>query len=159
VRTWLIFVGLALCLGVPFALVAQKERVRVDGTRVLLRLAPVDPRSLIQGDYMSLDYALVRELGDTSGWPGDGQLVLRLEDGGVAGFVRRHQGESLQPGEHLLRYRRRSGGVRLGAEAYYFQEGTAERYQPARFGELRVTSAGDALLVGLGDEQGRPIVP
>ena len=29
---------------------------------MLLELAPVDPRSLIQGDYMRLDYAIARDL-------------------------------------------------------------------------------------------------
>ncbi len=31
---------------------------------VLLRLAPVDPRSLMQGDYMRLNYELARQLGN-----------------------------------------------------------------------------------------------
>lgn len=151
-RTWLIFAGLALSLGVPFGLVAQKERVRATGTRVLLPLAPVDPRSLIQGDYMILAYALTRDLPPIQDWPRDGTLVVRLDADSVASYVRRHEGQPLQPGEQLLRYRIRSDGVRLGAEAFHFQEGRANHFQRARFGELRVTSGGNALLVGLCDE-------
>ena len=36
--------------------VVQKETLIGKGTEVLLRLAPVDPRSMMQGDYMALNY-------------------------------------------------------------------------------------------------------
>lgn len=38
--------------------VLQKEKTIKEGQFVLLELAPVDPRSLMQGDYMSLNYAI-----------------------------------------------------------------------------------------------------
>ncbi|MEL7161197.1 MAG: GDYXXLXY domain-containing protein, partial [Bacteroidota bacterium] len=38
--------------------VVQKERILDSGELVLLELAPVDPRSLLQGDYMRLNYAI-----------------------------------------------------------------------------------------------------
>ena len=36
--------------------VYQKEQTLKEGQLVLLQLAPVDPRSLMQGDYMRLNY-------------------------------------------------------------------------------------------------------
>lgn len=39
--------------------VMQKETLIAKGTEVLLRLAPVDPRSLMQGDYMALNYEVL----------------------------------------------------------------------------------------------------
>ncbi len=39
----------------------SKESTLKDGKLVLLELAPVDPRSLMQGDYMSLNYAITQE--------------------------------------------------------------------------------------------------
>ena len=63
--------GLVLALGVPVGLVVHKERVLRDGATVLLRLAPRDPRSLMQGDFMQLNYRLptevARELGGLLG--------------------------------------------------------------------------------------------
>ena len=38
----------------------QKEEIKANGETVLLELAPVDPRSLMQGDYMRLRYAIER---------------------------------------------------------------------------------------------------
>jgi uncharacterized membrane-anchored protein len=42
--------------------------------------------------------------------------------------------------------------VRVGSDAFHFQEGNAARYQRARYGELRVDAEGTSVLVGLRDE-------
>jgi len=156
-RSWFLFGGLAVALLVPTALIAQKERVLQHGTLMLLPLGSRDPRSLMQGDYMDLSYEVSREASPGDLWPSDGRLVMRVGEDGVAHFVRRDDGTVLGPGEHLLRYRRRHLRLRIGAEQFFFQEGTAERYALARFGELRVTSGGDAVLVGLADAERRPL--
>jgi len=102
---------------------------------------------------MILRYGLSRELArEARGWPVDGALVLTTDADDVASFVRLHRGEPLAEGELLLRYRRRGGSLRLGADDFFFQEGNAGRYSATRFGELRVSASGEALLVGLRDE-------
>src|SRR5918999_5683153 len=91
-RGALVAAGLVLVLAVPNALIVQKERLLAAGTPMLLELAPVDPRSLIQGDYMSLDYAMVRQIADSNGAvPRTGKVVVALDEHGVARFVRRHE--------------------------------------------------------------------
>jgi uncharacterized membrane-anchored protein len=62
VRRALIVAAAALVLGVVGGLVAKKERIRRDGAVAFLRLAPIDPRSLMQGDYMALRFALANEI-------------------------------------------------------------------------------------------------
>jgi uncharacterized membrane-anchored protein len=152
-RSALVVVGLVLVLAVPNALVLHKERLLAEGTPVLLQLAPVDPRSLIQGDYMRLDYAIMRQIADgQQHWPRTGQIVVALDENGVARFVRRHDGRTpLGAREHLLTYRRRRGRIRVGTDAFHFQEGQARRYQGARYGEVRVGPSGTSVLVGLRD--------
>jgi uncharacterized membrane-anchored protein len=159
VKGALVAAGLVVVLVVPNALVVQKERLLADGTTMLLELAPVDPRSLIQGDYMRLDYAISREIaGSEAVWPRTGQLVVALDDKGVARFVRRHdEGTPLRSGEQLLVYRYRGGAIRVGTDAFHFQEGHAHRYVGARYGELRVAKSGTSVLVGLRDEALRPL--
>ncbi|RYZ39521.1 MAG: hypothetical protein EOO71_19835 [Myxococcaceae bacterium] len=177
-RGAVIFGGLALVLGALAVLVVQKETVLARGRPVLLRLAPVDPRSLIQGDYMVLDYAIsqtwreggVVRLGDdtvvrtdendrsTEVPREDGNVVLRLDEHGVGQFVRYETpGTALAPDELRLRFRIRNSRMRLGAEAFFFQEGHADRYARARYGELRVTDNGTSVLVGLRDENYEPM--
>jgi uncharacterized membrane-anchored protein len=151
-RNALLFGGLALVLGVTNVAIVQKEAQLAAGTQMLVELAPVDPRSLIQGDYMRLDYRIARDVRANAEWPRDGTLVVRLDDRGVAQFVRRHDpGAPLGAGEHLLQYRRRGQRLRLGSDAYFFQEGRAADFAGARYGELRVARSGASVLVGLRD--------
>jgi uncharacterized membrane-anchored protein len=161
-RAW-IAASLALVAGVVGGAIASKERIRRDGAPVYLRLAPVDPRSLMQGDYMALRFELAAEierevLGGAGGrraspgphGVGEGGFAfapLRLDARGVA---------SLAPsdaGALRFRWRLRGGRAWLGTNAFFFEEGTAERYRGARLGEFRVDPAtGEAVLVALCDE-------
>jgi uncharacterized membrane-anchored protein len=155
-RRLFILVGLVFALGGPMALVMQKEHQLRTGAQVFLRLAPVDPRSLMQGDYMQLDYAASRAAAELESDP-DGYVVLTVDTERRATFNRFDHGEPLGVDEVRLRYRRRHSVVKLGSDAFYFQEGDADLYSSATFGELRVTSSGDAVLAGLRDERLRPL--
>lgn len=142
---------------VPF-LISKKEATLTEGRTILLRLAPVDPRSLIQGDYMDLRYAMANEI-PAAQLEGKGRLVVTADTNNVASFVRIHRKEALQAGEFLLTYRKR-GSLRLGAESYLFQEGDAALYARARYGELKVDQTGSSVLVGLcGDDCQRIVKP
>lgn len=148
-------------LGVLAALIYQKETLLRAGRTVFLEQAPVDPRSLMQGDYMVIRYALGRKVRSDPEWkatPG-GKLVLSLDAEGVGHFVRFHHGEALEDGEFLLRYRRRKRRLRIGAESFFFQEGKAEQYSTARYSELKVAPSGQCILVGLRGEDLKKLGP
>jgi uncharacterized membrane-anchored protein len=136
--------------------ISGKEKIVRDGTMVLLRLAPRDPRSLLQGDYMALRYSLAAEVMREAGQldTNDGVAVIELGKLDEASFVGLYDGQQLEAGQILLRYRQRGESVRLASDAYFFQEGTAEEYNGARFGEIRVDAKGDAVLTGLRDSEG-----
>jgi uncharacterized membrane-anchored protein len=150
-RTWL-FWGVAVAvLAVGNGLVAHKERVLRTGETMFLKLAPVDPRSLIQGDYMVLSYEMSNAARGRARAQ-SGCLVVTVDALGIARFVRVHGGEPLGEGERLLRYRNRAWGVRLGAESFFFQEGHARFYEKAKYGEFRVAPSGTSVLAGLRGE-------
>ena len=136
-------------------LIAKKEDTLANGRTMLLRLAPVDPRSLMQGDYMVLRYTMAGELSHVQ-LEEKGCIVVSLDENEVAKFVRVHAGERLEAGEHLLVYRNR-GGLRLGAESFLFQEGDAALYAKARYGELKVDDSGSSVLVGLRGDDLQPL--
>jgi uncharacterized membrane-anchored protein len=69
----------------------------------------------------------------------------------VAVKFKEHDSTALADDEVRVRYRRRGHRVRIGAESFFFEEGTAERYATARYGELRVAPDGEVVLVGLRD--------
>lgn len=155
-KRWPIVGGLLLVLAAVNGLIAHKQHVLARGEVVLLPLAPLDPRSLMQGDYMRLRY----RLGPFDDLGRDERLVLRLDANHVAEAVRIYKkGEPLAPDERLIVARYRQGQVRLGAEAYFFQEGEGPRFERARFSELRVAPDGTSVLVGLRDQARQPIAP
>lgn len=164
-RRVLVVGGLALVLVVANWLILDKERLVAGGRPILLELAPVDPRSLIQGDYMALDYAIAREIRDIGRqWPRTGTIVVTLDSLGVARYVRPHRDSiPLREGERLLRYWRDRGRLQIGSNAFHFQEGQASRYARARYGELRASRSGTTVLVALRDSTmavvGGPLAP
>ncbi|MGQ4878533.1 GDYXXLXY domain-containing protein [Billgrantia sp. LNSP4103-1] len=140
-----------------------KERHLAEGEVVYLELAPVDPLSLMQGDYMALNFVIGNRIQDAlferrfeNGEPHatDGHVVVRLDSQRVAHFQRLGASNaSLAADEMRLRYRMRNGRVRFATDAFFFQEGHAERYELARYGEFRVNERGEPLLVSLHDAE------
>jgi uncharacterized membrane-anchored protein len=138
----------------------QKERLLSEGTMVLLELAPRDPRSLMQGDYMVLRYQIAQrqELRDTP--VNYGYIVLELDKNQVAYFKRLYDETiPLQPNELILRFRKRDQVISFGAESFFFQEGHAQYYAQARYGELRLAKNGESVLVGLRNTRFNRITP
>ena len=88
---------LALLAGINFS-IWRTEQALASGQEVILELAPVDPRSLMQGDYMALNFALGEHirplLGDDK--PATGHAVIRTNAQGVAQFARAHERVRLQ---------------------------------------------------------------
>ena len=144
----LILLGALLVFGGVNWQIAHKERLRANGETVFLELMPVDPRSLIQGDYMALNFALVRQIEGASPI-GSGAAVVTFDDKRIGRFVKIDSGGPLEPGQARIRFRIRAGAIWLGTNAFFFEEGDAARYQGARFGEFRVDGSGEALLVDM----------
>jgi uncharacterized membrane-anchored protein len=151
------FITACIVLAAVPVLIIQKETTLADGRTMLLHLAPRDPRSLMQGDYMVLRYRMAGEVPHDQ-LQSKGTLVVKLDANNVASFVRVHKDEPLAEGEYLLAYRKH-GTLRLGAESFMFQEGHASLYDRARFGELKVDKKGSSVLAGLCDSEFKPLKP
>lgn len=153
ISTVFIITNLLLLLGYINYSIYAKEKILTEGNLVLLRLAPVDPRSLIQGDYMQLSYEISN--GFENPVPKKGYCIIMIDSNGVAKRVRFQQ--NLQPlsGRELaIAYsRRNSWTFKIGAESYFFQEGDAEKFTNAKYGGLRLDGKGNSVLVGLFNEK------
>ncbi|WP_279487939.1 GDYXXLXY domain-containing protein [Aeromonas veronii] len=156
----LLLSGLAILAGIN-ATVWRYEHAMSSGEVVLLRLAPVDPRSLMQGDYMRLNYEIARELTSrdarTTQNKGGDTLVIRLDAHQVATLVADGKPDRLASDERLLQVHQSERQWQIGPDAYFFEEGTGEQYEAARYGEFRLQADGKTLLVGLRDEAYQPI--
>lgn len=150
----LIITNLLLLLGYLNWSIYQKEQTLRDGQLVLFELAPVDPRSLMQGDYMSLRYreATSDLLGDTQ-VATHGYAVLNIDSNRVARIIRLKDAlEPLNDNELIINYKIVNDRLFLGAESFFFEEGQDTLYQKATYGGLKVNAKGESLLVGLYDK-------
>ena len=79
-------------------------------------------------------------------------MIAKVDERRVATLLRVQQRAApVAPGEVAMAVRLRGGRGRIGTDAYYFEEGSGERFEAAKFGEFRVDGAGQMLLVGLLD--------
>ena len=145
----LILLGALVVLGAVNYSIYAKEQIKSHGETLYLELAPVDPRSLMQGDYMALRFSVANSI-DVSR-RADHTVALKLDEHRVG-----RVGITSDTGTVRMRYRLRGSEPWLGTNAYFFEEGSAQRYSSARYGEFRIDrSSGEAVLVGLCDGQFR----
>ena len=153
-----IILNLALLLLYVSCSIMKKEKLLKSGRLVLLELAPVDPRSLMQGDYMALRYKISKGIVADS-IAGRGYCVVRVGPDGVATKLRFQNGLTpLHDGEHLIQYASADNwNINIGAESFFFQEGEAGKYEKAKYGGLKIDRSGNSLLVGLYDRNAQLI--
>ncbi|MBB6283957.1 GDYXXLXY domain-containing protein [Geobacillus subterraneus] len=136
----------------------EKERLLRDGQLVKLALEPVDPRSVLQGDYIQLRYDIstVRSLDGS----GKVKVILRKGTDGVHRFAgvyavngEKWPGFTRQQGDILINGTFYGTQVVYGIESYFVPEKTGiERQENVRFAYVRVSQNGDALLERIGAE-------
>lgn len=150
---------LALCAAIALGGVNfniwQQEHFRASGKRVMIALAPVDPRSLMQGDYMTLNFDVPLESDMIARRTGNAVVYayLDVDTNGVARITR-----EARAGEPRIALVRRNGRWQVPANAWFFQEGDAKRFERARYGIFAVAPDGKSALVGLADDSYEPIV-
>lgn len=137
----------------------QKERLIAQGTPVFVELAPADPRSLMQGDFMTLRFRLGADVGDVGLLSTPRPRVVARRDGrGVATILRLHaESTPTAPDELLIELTPKNGHWTLVTDAWFFREGEAARWSAARYGEFRVAPDGRALLLALRGAQLEPL--
>lgn len=131
----------------------QKEQLLALGRPAFVELAPVDPRSLMQGDYMTLRWRLPADVRqeldrlETSERP---LVAARRDERQVLTLT--HIVDAVRPlaaGEEVVQLSPKSGRWVIVTDAWFFRDGEAARWQRARYGEFRLLPDGRALLVGL----------
>lgn len=167
----LAIVGLIVVLVAVNLGIKKYETHLATAEKVLLQLAPVDPRSLMQGDYMALNYAISEQvmaaieqqltptedqqpIDELYNLSQDGLVVIKKDPQGVGHFVRlvspsEKDQLSLAKEELLLAYRLRQGQLKIATNAFFFQEGQAAAFEQAKYGLFRVNDKGEPLLTDM----------
>lgn len=157
-RRWILIALIVLQFGWLGWQIASSEYLLAHGQEIKLELQPIDPRSLLQGDYVTLRYE-ISNITEEAWQPYDQvQLVLRADEDGIyryAGIYRLGEEYSrpYEPQAHDVlitgRYDGYSGLV-FGIESYFVPEGTGLAWErEARYAYVNVAANGNALLTHL----------
>ena len=159
-RNFVLWIVLLLILIIVNMMIIQKERILDKGETVFLKLAPVDPRSIMQGDYMALEYDIVRKIRYDKNLKDKGCIVISIDKNKVASFKKFYNpDQALGEKELKLQYIKIKNGVQIISKSYLFQEGTGKYYNNAKYGMIKLTKEGKALLTGLCTENLKKILP
>lgn len=159
----LILIVIVLQFGFLGLQTVSSERLLTTGSIVKLELQPIDPRSLLQGDYVRLNYTISnlpdgisKEL-DEQGIQGRMEIVLAKNELGLHVFDRLYtSGEKLGPDEIVINGRRESyswNQMTYGIENYFIPEGSGLEVEAnAHFAYVRIGSNGNAMLERLSEK-------
>ncbi len=137
-------------------MIYQNESQLQQSREILLPLAPVDPRSLLQGDYMVFNYVLTNDLNNyyikhKLKRPSVGYVVVTTDNKNIASFVKVYAGENLTNHQFKIKFFFRKL-FSFGIENYFFEEGKAGHFAKARYAVVKITPSGKAILIALKDK-------
>lgn len=145
-------------------MIYQKKTLLKSGETIYFEIAPADPRSLMQGDYMTIRYALENEIEKTTVSPtsNHGYLVIAYDNQSVGHFKRIYAGEPLAANERLLQFRYQANHFpkwNIKPHTFFFQEKFQSDFQKASYAIFHYNGAKNYLLVGLADKDKKRIEP
>ncbi len=159
-----------LCLILLFfnVIIYKQEQLLTQGDVLFFKLNPRDPRSLLQGDYMQLNYAISDSI--TAAYnalmqqhgtlPLRGQAIITLNKDNIALFHSIAPEDYLpQKHEFLLPFTyKRNRAVPTLSHSYFFEEGTAQLFAQAKYGVF-AHGEGTYLLKALANAKQETIQP
>ena len=128
----------------------KEEGYKKSNSYFYLELAPVDPRSLLQGDYMTLNYDItdkaqeiifngIYDSKDENNKFLDmrkGYIVVSLDENKVAKFVKLSKEKTDEKDLLFIAFKSDGFNVNINANSYLFQEGTGDKYENARYSKV-----------------------
>ena len=136
-----IFLGVSLGLAVVLGGYAWYMQATLPGAPVMyFKMAPVDPRAMLSGDYMALAYEVERALPDENGRK---TVTFYALPNGVVQTKETDRPVSVACFERQLRL----------PHQFYFQEGTGRKYETAVYAKMQQLPGGRFVLNALTDEQ------
>ena len=163
---WVVLFTGVFILGLINWSIWQKEVHINTGEIINLKLAPVDPRSIMQGDYMTLNYVLQRdlrsalkdkendadEIRNSRLTPITAYVVVDIDENKLAHFVSIDADIELTDTQRKLQYRVRQDRIKFATNAFFFAEGDEPIYRDAEYGQFRLNGDGEVLLRALLDK-------
>jgi len=153
-RLKIILLSAILVFGFLNYAIYSKEQLKQHGKIMLLKLVPVDPRSLMQGDYMALRYAIEPVISKQYG------AIIRVDAKGIGQFIALYTGQELSKNEMVMPYSIPNNTVHIVPNEFNFlPKEHLEYYEKAEYAMFKYNNLGHQLLIGLADKSGAEIVP
>ena len=139
----------------------KEESYKKSENYFYLELTPVDPRSLLQGDYMTLNYDITDKVSDfiynnrTYIYDGENEneveeirelrklanakkayIAVRLDKDRVARYVKITKEKTDEKDLLFIAYKTNGYNVNINVISYLFQEGTGDKYEEARYSKV-----------------------
>lgn len=149
-----------LCILMFLWIIVANEQHLKKSEAIYIKLQPVDPRSLIQGDYMQLNYELyLPELANAEAdfevIQGKAHVLAYVE----LDAMRRVKATTFEPQQNhqlqkliLKNPHNHSSALYPSTQSFLFAEGLGECYEKAQYAEFKVNREGKAILAGLKGE-------
>ena len=138
-----LFLGVSLLLTVLLGGYASyTQAARKNAPVFYFKIAPVDPRALLSGDYMSLSYD-IENRSDARENP----MLFYAAENGVVQTEKTNQ--PVKIAYHGWRFKL--------PHQFYFQEGTGKKYETAVYAKMRRLPHGRSSIDALTDEQSNEI--
>ncbi len=152
VRKWvpIVFVQLIILIVIIF----QKETILRNGTDIILKVEPVDPRSIIQGDYVQLSYN-ISQIDSDERYDRVYVLVEKNSKGiyqmkGIYDTIEEAKKERTDDHQVIVTGKANGNTITYGIENFFIEEGTGiEVEQNAKYANIKVGSNGDAILISV----------
>ena len=183
ISNWVLVLTAALALVYVNLNAWQSQQIKLRGEILFLELAPVDPLSLVQGQYMRLRFGIEKRYDSTQEDyqiiqhnRGNGLAIINLDSrriGTLTALLAPNQWRQQRNRDDtvLLKIHAQSvdlprvstpfgtHSIRIQQSSFLFQENTEDRYTQARYGMFRVHENGRYILVDLADEHLRLLSP
>jgi len=154
-KKWIIYINLLIILAVASAMIIKKEKTIKHGQIILLELYGNDPRSLMQGDYMSLSYQIEadKRAENSEEMNARGYYLLERDSNRVVHYLGcENEKPQVDSNQVILKYYNYGD---FGGESYFFEEGSGDDFATARYGGFKIDTGGNPVLVGLYDDKFR----
>lgn len=145
----------------------KSEQIISNGQDIYLKLAPRDPRSIMQGDYMSLnmdinnqirEYIVNETYGSHDHWTDDqievlckSQYVVITTDS--CNVVRLQ--DAIHPkyeNEMIIKLKHEGTYPIVPIKSFFFEEGSEKKYSAAKYAHVKVDLLGYLKVIALADE-------
>jgi uncharacterized membrane-anchored protein len=138
----------------------KKQDIIENGEVLLFELAPVDPRSIMQGDYMRLRFDLAGKIQEKIRIKNknntiqiqQGFAIVEKGENQIVSFVDLYDEQTIKANQFKIPFKIRKYQIIFTTNAFYFQEGKASHFQKAKYGQFRMSDSGEMLLADMVDK-------